>query len=40
MKNLKVVKIDSDSLEFDNGIKLYSNHNQDCCENIIYHYMI
>lgn len=36
MKNLKVVKIDSDSLEFDNGVKLYSNHDQDCCEN---HYL-
>lgn len=36
MKNLKVVKIDSDSLEFENGIKMYSNHDQDCCEN---HYL-
>lgn len=36
MKNLKVVKIDSDSLEFDNGVKLYSNHDQDCCE---HHYL-
>ena len=36
MKNLKVVKIDSDSLEFDNGVKLYSNHVQDCCES---HYL-
>lgn len=32
MKNLKVVKIDSDSLEFDNGVILYSDHEQDCCE--------
>ena len=31
MKNLKVVSIDSDSLEFNNGVKLYSNHDQDCC---------
>lgn len=36
MKNLKVVKIDSDSLEFENGVKLYSNHDQDCCE---HHYL-
>ena len=36
MKNLKVVKIDSDSLEFNNGIRLYSNHDQDCCES---HYL-
>jgi hypothetical protein len=36
MENLKVVKIDSDSLEFDNGIILTSDHDQDCCEN---HYL-
>jgi hypothetical protein len=36
MKNLKVVAIDSDSLEFNNGVKLYSNHDQDCCES---HYL-
>jgi hypothetical protein len=36
MKNLKVIKLDSDSIEFDNGVKLYSNHEQDCCEN---HYL-
>ena len=36
MKNLKVVKIDSDSIEFDNGVQLYSNHDQDCCER---HYL-
>ena len=36
MKNLKVVKIDSDTLEFDNGVKLYSDHDQDCCES---HYL-
>jgi hypothetical protein len=36
MKNLKVVKIDSDSIEFDNGVLLYSNHDQDCCE---HHYL-
>ena len=36
MKNLKVVKIDDDYLMFDNGVMLYSNHDQDCCEN---HYL-
>ena len=36
MKNLKVVKIDSDSLEFENGIILTSEHESDCCEN---HYL-
>ena len=36
MENLKVVKMDSDSLEFENGMKLYSNHDQECCEN---HYL-
>lgn len=35
-KNLKVVKLDLDSLEFDNGVKLYSYHESDCCEN---HYL-
>ncbi len=36
MNKLKVVKIDSESLEFDNGIILTSEHDQDCCEN---HYL-
>lgn len=36
MKNLKVVALDSDEITFDNGVKLYSNHDQDCCEN---HYL-
>lgn len=36
MKNLKVVKIWNEGLEFDNGMKLYSDHDQDCCE---WHYM-
>ncbi len=36
MKNLKVVKIDSESLQFDNGMILFSNHEQNCCEN---HYL-
>lgn len=36
MKNLKVVKIISDTLEFDNGMLLYSDHKYDCCE---HHYL-
>lgn len=33
---MKVTKIDSDSLEFDSGVKLYSSHEQVCCES---HYL-
>ena len=33
MTNLKVVRIDSDSLDFDNGITLISSHSPDCCEH-------
>lgn len=36
MKNLKVIKVHDDTIEFSNGLKLYSNHEQDCCEN---HYL-
>lgn len=36
MKNLKVIKINSFSLEFDNGMILSSEHEQDCCEQ---HYL-
>jgi len=36
MKNLKVVKVEDEQIEFDNGMKLYSNHDSDCCEN---HYL-
>ena len=36
MNNLKVLKIDSDSIEFEDGFQLYSDHNQDCCES---HYL-
>jgi len=36
VKNVKVIKIMSDSIEFDNGITLSSDHNQDCCE---HHYL-
>lgn len=33
MKNLKVVKVSSDELEFEDGIKLYASHESDCCES-------
>ena len=36
MTNLKVVSVDSDSIQFENNIQLYSNHDSDCCEN---HYL-
>lgn len=36
MKNLKVINLDSDSITFEGGIKLYSNHDQSCCE---HHYL-
>lgn len=32
MGNTKVVKINEESVEFDNGIELLSDHFQDCCE--------
>lgn len=34
--NLKVVKVNGESIEFENGIILSSNHDQDCCE---HHYL-
>ncbi len=34
--NTKVVKIDNDSIFFDNGLRLYSDHQQSCCE---HHYL-
>ncbi len=33
MGNTKVVKINEESLEFDNGVELLSDHYQDCCEH-------
>jgi hypothetical protein len=33
MENLKVIKVSSDSLEFDNGMILSSDHEQNCCES-------
>lgn len=32
MEKLKVVSIGLDAIEFENGVKLYSNHDSDCCE--------
>ena len=36
MKNLKVTEINSEQIIFENGVKLCSNHDQDCCER---HYL-
>ena len=36
MEKIKVVALNSDEITFDNGVKLYSNHDQYCCEN---HYL-
>lgn len=36
MKNLKVASLNSYGITFDNGVELYSNHDQECCEN---HYL-
>lgn len=36
MNNLKVVSLNSDAITFDNEVRLYSDHDQDCCEN---HYL-
>lgn len=36
MNKLKVLKVDKESIEFENGVRLYSDHQQDCCEN---HYL-
>ncbi len=33
MKNLKVVKVNNEGIEFEKGVKLYSNHDSDCCES-------
>ena len=29
----KVKQINNYSIEFENGVKLFSNHDQDCCEH-------
>lgn len=36
MNKLKVVQIDGDTLIFENNVKLYSDHEGDCCEQ---HYL-
>lgn len=36
MEKAKVVSIKDDVIEFDNGMKLYSDHESDCCES---HYL-
>lgn len=36
MKNLKVVKVESESIEFEGGVILQSHHESDCCER---HYL-
>ena len=36
MNKLKVVKISTEELEFNDGTRLLSNHDQDCCE---WHYL-
>jgi hypothetical protein len=33
MNKLKVIKVTSDDIQFENDIKLYSDHNTDCCEH-------
>jgi hypothetical protein len=33
MNKLKVVKVDSNEITFDNGVTLSSYHSQDCCES-------
>jgi hypothetical protein len=36
MNKLKVIKVESESIIFENGFKLFSNHDADCCET---HYL-
>lgn len=36
MENLKVLKVENDEILFENGVRLYSYHRQDCCES---HYL-
>jgi hypothetical protein len=36
MEYLKVISLNDDTIHFDNGAMLYSEHVQDCCEN---HYL-
>src|SRR5579859_4048001 len=36
--NTKVISVTSSEIKFDNGLELYSEHNQDCCENHYLHF--
>ena len=36
MEKLKVVSVNSSEIEFENGVKLHSHHNESCCEE---HYL-
>lgn len=36
MNKVKVILVASDEITFDNGVKLYSEHERDCCES---HYL-
>lgn len=38
MNKVKVVKMDSDSLQFDNGVSLTSDHEPECCESHYLHF--
>jgi hypothetical protein len=33
MNGIKIIKMDSDSLVFDNGVEISSYHENDCCEH-------
>lgn len=33
MKALKVINVNSEGIDFEDGIKLYSEHDSDCCEH-------
>jgi hypothetical protein len=37
MKNLKVVSVGSERIQFNGDISLYSEHDQDCCESHYLH---
>lgn len=38
MSTVKVIKVCSDQIEFDNGVILSSDHRQDCCESHYLHF--
>ncbi len=33
MNKLKVINVDSDKITFEDGVTIYSDHGQDCCES-------